>query len=94
VTGGGTRNKLWMQIIADIINKELLIPDTKTGASYGDAFMAGVGIGLFSNLKDIYQWIKKKQVIQPNDITHEKYVFNYHIFRSLYETTKPLMHKF
>jgi len=93
VTGGGTKNKLWMQIVSDILNKEIVIPDTKTGASYGDAFMAGVGSGLFHNLTDIHLWIKNKQVIQPDPKAHEKYLSSYHIFRSLYKVTKTLMHK-
>ena len=51
--GGGVKNLAWMQLISDIANIEMAIPDQQIGSSYGDAFLAGVGVGLFSNLGEI-----------------------------------------
>ena len=91
--GGGTKNAAWMQIVSDIADIELALPEQQIGASYGDAFMAGVGVGLFKNLTDITRWVKIKQVVQPDPGAHEKYALNYRIFRELYGTTKSLMHE-
>jgi xylulokinase len=91
--GGGSKNKAWMQIISDIANIELEIPKQQIGSSYGDAFLAGVGVGLFNNLSEINKWVHEKSVIQPNADNHKKYELLYLIYRSLYENTKELMHQ-
>ena len=90
--GGGTLNDLWMQLVADIVAVELTIPQQLIGASYGDAFMAGVGIGRFKDLTEISRWVKTKKVVSPNLAEHEKYALNYKIFRALYESNRSLMH--
>jgi len=91
--GGGTKNLPWMQIISDIANISMSIPEIQIGASYGDAFMAGVGVGLFSNLSEIGRWVKPKTVIFPRAEIHEKYEELYQIYRELYINTKDLMHR-
>ncbi|MCE1251971.1 MAG: FGGY-family carbohydrate kinase [Anaerolineae bacterium] len=91
--GGGTKNPLWMQIVADVCGITLTIPDQQIGASYGDAFLAATGVGLYQNLSQINQWVKVKQEIRPNPEAGKLYELNYQIFRDLYETTKPLMHR-
>jgi len=91
--GGGTQNALWMQIVSDIANVELVIPEQKIGASYGDAFMAGVGVGLFKDLTEITRWVRTKKTVIPNLRVHRQYDVSYSIFRRLYESTKTLMHE-
>jgi len=92
-TGGGTKNELWMQIVSDITQVELSIPKEQIGASYGDAFMAGVGIGLFHNLTEIDRWVHIEKIVQPGEEASGKYDLNYHFFRALYNNIKPLMHE-
>jgi xylulokinase len=91
--GGGTKNTLWLQIIADVCNIELEVPQQQIGASYGDAFLAGVGVGLYKDLSEIKHWIRVGQSIHPNKDAHELYEVNYQIFKELYTDTKPLMLK-
>jgi len=42
--GGGTKNRLWLQIVSDVLGREQIVQYT-TGASYGDAVLAAMGIG-------------------------------------------------
>ena len=91
--GGGTKNPLWLQIVADVCNIELTVPEQQIGASYGDAFLAGTGIGLFKSLSEIKQWVKTKGIVRPNPETRKLYEVNYQVFRQLYTSTKPLMHR-
>lgn len=91
--GGGTQNPLWMQLVSDIGNVELIIPEQQIGASYGDAFMAGVGVGLFTDLTNITRWVRTKKTVIPNRHVHAQYDVSYDIFRRLYESTKTLMHE-
>ncbi|HLO17914.1 MAG TPA: FGGY-family carbohydrate kinase, partial [Anaerolineales bacterium] len=91
--GGGTKNSLWLQIIADVCNLRLHILEQQIGASYGDAFLAARGIGLFENLSEIKQWVRIKTMIEPNPEIHKSYEFNYQLFHELYESNKQLMHR-
>jgi xylulokinase len=93
VAGGGIRNPLWMRIVADVCNVELAIPDQQNGASYGDAFLAAVGTGLFTSLSEIGQWVKTKEILRPDLENHARYELYYKIFRDLYTCTQPLMHR-
>jgi xylulokinase len=44
-SGGGVRSALWRQILADVLNVELVTVNTTEGGAYGAALLAGVGAG-------------------------------------------------
>ncbi len=58
-SAGGTKNREWMQIVCDIANIDMIIPEQESSAPIGDAFMAGVGVGYYGNLKESSKIIKK-----------------------------------
>ncbi len=89
--GGGTHNPLWMQIVSDIANIEQHIPEQQIGASYGDAFLAGIGVGRFASTAEAAQWVKIKTIVQPNPEAHAQYEAYYQIYRELYTRNRPLM---
>ena len=89
--GGGTKNLEWMQIIADIANVSMSIPSQQMGASYGDAFMAGVGVGIFKGLGEINRWVRPDRVITPRAENHLRYEPLYRIYLQLYRQTNGLM---
>lgn len=91
--GGGTKNLPWMQIVSDVAAIKMGVPEQQVGASYGDAFMAGVGVGVFSALTEVTQWVKMKHEILPNPKMRQAYEVNYRVFREVYEQTKGLMHR-
>ncbi len=90
--GGGTRNLAWMQMISDIASIEMAIPYEQIGSSYGDAFLAGVGVGLFSNLSEITKWVHNYRQIKPTPGAAAIYAPLYRIYRELYKQTRDLMH--
>ena len=44
-SGGGTKGALWRQILASVLEAELVTVNTTEGAGYGAALLAGVGAG-------------------------------------------------
>lgn len=48
IIGGGSRSAIWRQIVADVLNVEIQLPET-TDASFGAALLAGVGVGVFTD---------------------------------------------
>ena len=91
--GGATRNLPWLQMVSDIAGIEMDVPGQQIGASYGDAFMAGVGTGIFSDLSEVTKWVHMKHRIEPNPENRGVYDENYAVFRELYPGTKQLMHR-
>jgi xylulokinase len=90
--GGGTKNPLWLQIVSDICGQAQQIPAVTFGASYGDAFLAGLGIGVFSTYQDIGGWVKNSHEIQPNPVSTAKYQKYHELYLQLYHQTEKIMH--
>jgi len=44
ISGGGVRSELWRQIIAEVLDVELVGVNTMEGAAYGAALLAGAGV--------------------------------------------------
>lgn len=51
-SGGGTRSRLWCQILADVLEADIATVATEEGAAYGAALLAGVGAGWFSDVDE------------------------------------------
>jgi len=89
--GGGTHNSLWLQIVSDIAGIEQHIPEQRLGACFGDAFLAGVGVGLFSGTREVDRWVRVEQLVRPDPVAHDRYEAFYRIYRDLYARNAPLM---
>ena len=89
--GGGTLNSLLVQIVSDIANVEQYIPQQQVGASYGDAFLAGIGCGLLSSPSQASEWFKSKHSVKPDPETQKRYSGYYKIYRELYTRNSSLM---
>ncbi|MEX2536633.1 MAG: FGGY-family carbohydrate kinase [Trueperaceae bacterium] len=91
--GGGTKNALWLQIIADCIGRPLFVPATTIGASFGDAYLAGVGVGVFDDFDTLSnQWIVSDKIVEPDLENHEIYSRYFDVYLRSYEKLKDEMH--
>ena len=90
--GGGTKSPIWLQTVSDVCNVTQRVPEVTIGASYGDALLAGFGIGVFESAADIKKLIKIKYHTEPNLENHKKYESLKVHFASIYEKTKDIMH--
>lgn len=93
MAGGGLKNPLWTQLIADICKVRLSIPEQQIGASYGDALLAAIAIGLLKGIEDAAEWVKIRGTVEPDQSDSEIYEMKYNLFRELYINTKTLMGK-
>jgi xylulokinase len=91
--GGGTKNPLWLQMVSDIAGIDQYVPDQHYGACYGDAFLAGVGAGLFRDTSEIDRWIHHRQVIHPDPHAQQIYESYYQVYRQLYQDTAQSIHR-
>lgn len=91
--GGGTQNRPWLQIIADILGRTVCTAKVTIGASYGDAIMAALAGGAYKSWNDMGKVIKPELEISPNMENHVIYNEKREIYDKLYQLTKELMHK-
>ena len=89
--GGGTRSPIWLQTVSDVCGIRQVVPEVTIGASYGDAMLAGIGIGAMTTA-DIKKAVKVKYVVEPDPEKHEKYRSLKPLFAELYKRNADIMH--
>ena len=91
--GGGTKNRVWMQMVADVMGEPLNMADVTIGASYGDALMAGIGVGIFKDFADLQRVIRPSVTLYPDEQRHQQYQHYRKIYDEAYLANKDLMHR-
>jgi xylulokinase len=87
VLGGGSRSKLWNQILADITGLVFITLSSSENAAIGAAMLAGVGTGIYENLREATKVsIKAFERIKPNIKNHEKYKEVFKKYLKLYQS--------
>ncbi len=93
-SGGGARSSLWCQIAADIFGKKVLRSNIKEAPAHGVALLAGVGSGIFENIRSACKkTIKVIDTIEPVPENIEQYEKYYQVYHSLYPALKPSFDK-
>jgi xylulokinase len=88
--GGGTRARLWTQIVSDVCGLGQQLPRQTIGASYGDALMAAIGSGLTPPDTD---WTEIGEAIRPDADHREVYDELFELYRELYPATRAISHR-
>jgi len=89
--GGGAKNLGWMQLIANIADVDVRIPQGISGASYGDAILAGIGVGLYKDASQAKIWDKTALYLKPDHADVEVYDRLYSVYLDLYQQTRNLL---
>ena len=92
VAGGGTKNPQWLQIIADMLGREIQTPRVTVGAAYGDALLAALSTGAISNWEEMNKVVERDMIFRPNMANHKFYKTLYPVYCELYQKTKDSMH--
>ena len=93
-SGGGTKGALWRQIMASVLNAELVTVNTTEGAAYGAALLAGVGAGVWNNVASACKvCIQITGSTQTDASQVEAYKESFAVFRNLYPALKEFFKK-
>jgi xylulokinase len=93
-SGGGTKGALWRQILASVLEAELVTVNTTEGAAYGAALLAGVGAGAWSDVRGACSAaVKITGSTSPDPAQVETYRKAYLLYRELYPALKPSFDK-
>jgi xylulokinase len=88
--GGGLRSPIWAQAVSDITGRPQLVPEQAIGASYGDALLAAIGVGVVAPETD---WAKIAREVKPDPRNRDLYDELYATWRELYPATRDQVHR-
>ena len=86
--GGGSRSDSWCQIVCDIFGKKVLKP-LVSDASYGAALLAGVGIGIFPDVREaVIKCSKIEKEFEPDNENNKKYIELFNLYLEVHDKLK------
>jgi xylulokinase len=90
--GGGTKSRDWLGIVSSVAGVTQIVPELTIGASYGDAFLAGLAAGIIT--PDALQtWVNYETDISPDPVAQQIYESIYADYLRLYQNNRNILHR-
>lgn len=86
--GGFARSSLWVQILADVFNKKVVISESIESSALGAAIVGMKALGLIEDFSEVLSLPAKEAVFLPNFDNHQIYTERFATFERLYEKLK------
>ena len=94
MVGGGAKSRVWLQILADVFQRELVVPRyLEEATSMGAAVCGGIGIGAFPDFSVIDRFNPVVGRILPRPETYDIYKKLYGLFLEAYRVLCPIYEK-
>ncbi|MBP3381838.1 MAG: xylulokinase, partial [Clostridia bacterium] len=88
--GGGTKSKLWRQMIADVLGITLKTTES-SDSSLGSAMLAGIAVGVFADAEDaVKKCVKEKDITYPNPENTQKYRQVFDVYKKIHDALAPI----
>jgi len=92
VTNGGSRSRLWREILASVLQRDLTSIINHPGASFGAAVLAGLGCGAITDWGYVTGALEAGETISPNPVDVPRYEERYQQYLELGRVTTSLSH--
>jgi xylulokinase len=84
-SGGGSRSRLWLEIVASALGLPLERCAVDEGSAYGAALLAGVVDGTFGSAQEAVEaCVRVRETVEPNDAWARVYAEGYARYRAMY----------
>jgi xylulokinase len=91
VSGGGARSRLWLEIVASVLELPLERVAVDEGAAYGAALLGGVAAGAWADVGEaVSACVRPTDRIEPNPEWTSVYRERRERFRSLYPALREV----
>ena len=91
ICGGGAKSPLWRQMVADILNVKVDIPESEEGPAMGGAMLAAVACGEYASVEEAAaKIVKVVDTVEPIPENAQRYEERYQQFRKIYPAVKAL----
>jgi len=90
-SGGFTRSRVWLQLVADVFMKRVYVTGTADASATGAVMMGFYALGIIGDLEDTAKIVKVAEVYEPDPARHAVYMKNFEVFGELYSRLKDMM---
>lgn len=90
VSGGFLHSPLWVQLLADVLGKRLLVTATEDASAAGAAALAMVALDVIGSLEEATAMFKVTNSFEPDASLHATYMSGYNIYSQLYAAFKTI----
>ena len=91
VVGGGSKNTLWQQTKATIVQKPVQISDESEATALGAAMLAAIGDKAYSGIEEVSGLLSKKnRILLPDESQKDKVDEFYALYKKGYEAQQEL----
>ena len=81
---GGSKSRVWMQIVSDILQVPVQLLQGHPGSCLGAAWVAAIGTGREADWGGIARFVRHDRVIEPDPTHADTYARGYATYRNLY----------
>lgn len=92
VSGGGARSPVWRQILADVLDTEIVTVNTSEGAAFGASLLAAVGAGWSASAGEAVAATVRTQPAAEPGRDREVYAEAHRRYQGLYPALAPTFH--
>jgi len=90
-SGGASSEGLWLQMLADVLNRETVtVTGAAEGGAYGAALAAGVGSGVWRDFDEALKGVSVERTFVPQQANAETYDRVFAVHRNLYTNLQPV----
>ncbi|WP_353854182.1 gluconokinase [Bacillus sp. Bos-x628] len=87
-SGGFARSSLWRQILADMMGREVLVPESYEASAFGAAVLALHSLGHMEEIEEVQDWIRISARHEPDMKSSETYIELFYLYERLYDKLK------
>lgn len=88
--GGGTKGKLWLHILSDVLGIALQTTQS-SDSSLGSAMLAGIAVDAFRDVEDaVEKCVKQKDIVYPNPENTRKYQEKFAVYKKIHDALAPV----
>jgi len=88
VSGSFTRSDLWVQILADVFDRELNAPNVDEGAAFGAAVLGFVSAGALDDISATAEFVSVKKTYRPRPAEAEVYRTLFGVYERIYSNLR------
>ncbi len=85
-SGGFIQSEFWLQVVTDVLNREMVVPPWGETSCLGAAFWAMVGTGCIANLEGLSHFVKPGRSCLPGKENAAIYKRIYPLYQQLYRS--------
>jgi len=92
-SGGFTRSPFWVQLLADIFGRPILLEDSREASALGAVILSLYALGRLEKLEEAPGFGQGHTRLLPNEKHHGRYQGFFKVYRQLYPALVPAFHQ-